>query len=278
MKTVDFKYTTSEKLDRGISFSRRFVFLLPLFLIILLLVACAGGGGGGGGGGDGDGGGGDGGVPQPPPTGVNALDRDSDGIPNNEDLCDSDGSATNWKSNSTTDADGDGCRDSDEDDYPNNRDAAHDIDADNDGLIEITTPEELSHVRHDYNGKVFKVFANRTGTSIGCYGNISGDVACNGYELMVDIDLSGYDNWQPIGSCIDSNSCPNAFNSTFEGNNRTISNLNINVQGSTSPYGVGLFGAISDKSVIQNMHVRNAKVISPTGNYVGALVGLWTWI
>ena len=257
MHITNVKYTTSEELDRGISLSRGFVFLLPLILIIFLLVACAGGGGGG------------------PTIEVNPLDRDrdGDGILNNEDLCDSAGSATNWKSNSTTDADGDGCRDSDEDAFPNDRDAARDIDADNDGLIEITTPEELSHIRYDYNGKVFRVSANRTGTSAGCGRNISGVVGCNGYELMVDIDLSGYDNWQPIGSCLDTNSCPNAFNSTFEGNNRTISNLNINVQGSISPYGVGLFGAISDKSIIKNARIRNAKVISPTGNYVGALVG-----
>ena len=261
MHITSVKYTTSEKLDRGISFSRRFVFLLPLILIILLLVACAGGGGGG--------------APQPPPPPreVNILDRDGDGIPDNVDLCDSAGSATNWKSNSATDADGDGCRDSDEDEFPNNRDAARDIDKDNDGLIEITTPEELSHIRYDYNGKVFRVSADRKGTSAGCGRNISGVVGCNGYELMVDIDLSGYDNWQPIGDCLDEDNCPNSFNSTFDGNNRVISNLSISVQGSTSPYGVGLFGAISNKSIIKNVRVRNAKVISPTGNYVGALVG-----
>ena len=270
MKTADFKYIALEKLSEGLYFMRRFAFLL-----LLLLVACGGGGGGGG--------------PQPPPpvepppvepppvepppvTNTDDLDRDGDGIGNNADLCDSVDSVANWTSSSTTDADGDGCRDLDEDDFLNNPEAARDIDPDNDGLIEITTPEELSHVRYDYNGKAFRVFANRTGTSIGCYGNMSGDVACNGYELAGNIDLSEYSNWQPIGYCLTRGSCPDGLNSTFEGNNRTISNLNISVQGSTSPLGVGLFGAINNASVIQNTHVRNAMVKGGIGR-AGILVG-----
>ena len=56
-----------------------------------------------------------------------------------------------------------------------------------------------------------------------------------GYELMNDIDLTGYPNWQPIGSS------DGPFKAIFEGNGYTISNLTIN-RGSSSD--VGLFAKL----------------------------------
>ena len=195
---------------------------------------------------------------------VNFVDHDddNDGIEDNADACNEAGAATNWISNKSTDFDGDGCRNSDED-----------VDDNGNGLIEIHNAWELDQVREDLNGRSF------AGDSTGCGGQNTGITACNGYELTANISLADYANWQPIGSCSNydasSRRCENRgvlFNVTFDGNGYTISNLTI-----TNPTGdyakaVGLFGAISPTSVLRNIHIRSAN-ISGGGNNVGLLVG-----
>ncbi len=61
--------------------------------------------------------------------------------------------------------------------------------------------------------------------------NLGGD-----YVLSNDIDLSGYPNWEPIGTLA------NPFTGTFNGNGHTISNLTINRPAQDN---VGLFGVIN---------------------------------
>ena len=61
--------------------------------------------------------------------------------------------------------------------------------------------------------------------------NLGGD-----YVLSNDIDLSGYPNWDPIGTLA------NPFTGTFDGNGHTISNLTINRPAQDN---VGLFGVIN---------------------------------
>jgi type II secretion system protein G len=108
-----------------------------------------------------------------------------------------------------------------------------------DGYIGIYTPEQLA--------------------SIG----VDEDYPLDGnYIVMKDLDLSGYENWVPIGK----EASP--FTGTFDGNNYVISNLTINLN---YQHFKGLFGCISETSEITNLGLENANI---TGRwYVGGLVG-----
>ena len=111
-------------------------------------------------------------------------------------------------------------------------------DRNNDGVREIQTPAQLDAVR----------------------ANLSAD-----YELIANIDLSGYANWRPIGN----SSQP--FTGAFIGNNHTIFNLN------TSGYSTaGLFGVVAD-TTLHNFSLVVGNINASSGgssvDYVGALVG-----
>ena len=181
---------------------------------------------------------------------------------------------TNRNVNSTVgggDSDGD---DSDGDDVAN----SVDVDADDDGLIEITTAQQLNQIRYNLSGNSFKTSAGSIGDATGC-GNGNDITACNGYELEANISLADYPNWVPIGSCPNIDmvalACvPNSalFNGTFDGNGFTISNLTITSVGSDNINGSGLFGAISPTSILRNVHIRSANITGGV-NLVGMLVG-----
>ena len=102
------------------------------------------------------------------------------------------------------------------------------------------------------------------------------------YALVEDVDLSGFENWEPIGSFQSLSDAPEdaevphpdfAFTGTFEGGGHKISNLTVE---SASPMGVGLFGCASGTEegagyiggfTLENVHV--------SGYYlVGGAVGL----
>ena len=68
------------------------------------------------------------------------------------------------------------------------------------------------------------------------------------YILTADIDLSGYENWEPIGAFQSLPDAPEdaevphpdyAFTGTFDGAGHTISNMKVSA---ASPMGAGLFG------------------------------------
>jgi hypothetical protein len=102
--------------------------------------------------------------------------------------------------------------------------------------ILISTPQDLHNIRN----------------------NLSGE-----YELVNDIDMSGWANFNPIGS-----SYSNPFKGSLNGKGHKIKNLNIN---KNSAY-VGLFG-YSDGGTFQNISVENANVTGNSNNYVGIIVG-----
>lgn len=90
------------------------------------------------------------------------------------------------------------------------------------------------------------------------------------YVLINDIDLSGFENWEPIGE-YSYNDETVQFRGNFNGNNYKISNLKIihdNVN-------AGLFGSIYDTYSIQikNIFIENANI---KGNfkYAGVLCGV----
>ena len=130
------------------------------------------------------------------------------------------------------------------------------VDADGDGLIEITTAAQLNQMRYNLQGGSITLSQGSIGNANGC-GNGKDITECNGYELGADISLADYDNWEPIGSC-STNACTDEstfFNASFDGNGYTIRDLTI-----TNPAGVyanaaGLFGAISSTARLRNVNV-----------------------
>ncbi len=80
------------------------------------------------------------------------------------------------------------------------------------------------------------------------------------YKQTADIDLSGYANWDPIGSIA------TAAYLNYDGNNYHITNLNISRSGTS---GVGLFGKLVGD--VYNLALDSGSVV---GNYyVGSFVG-----
>ena len=134
-----------------------------------------------------------------------------------------------------------------------------DYDADNDGLIEISYPDQLSAMRHDpdgdgnsSHGDYAAAFPNPV-AGMGCKlaPSVPPDPSapstprCEGYELTDDIDLSAYSNWTPIP----------AWETTFSGENprtklsHSISNMTANG---------GLFGNIGESGEVRNVALKNA--------------------
>ena len=170
------------------------------------------------------------------------------------------------------------------------------VDADGDGLIEISTLAELNNVRFSLDGSKYKTSASDSGNAGGCPGGV-----CIGYELMNDLDFDGmirdtltwvrnndgtytldtdddvdayFDvgtitgGWVPIGDRI----LP--FTGVFEGNGFAISNL-LTVRPGID---IGLFGAIGTGAIVRNVHlVANlAKSTATAAAHVGGLVGTQT--
>ena len=171
--------------------------------------------------------------------------------------------------------------------------ADYDTEDDNggDGLLEITTQEQLNAIRWDLDGngvaddpanaaayaRAFpRMMANSCGASF--VGGVSEEVSpgngpgdCKGYELMNGITLSG--NWTPIGGNLrfddyDTRVEEHDYEATFDGNGNVIRNLRVNR--SDGKY-VGLFGATGSGAFIRNVGLENANVEGRDN--LGALVG-----
>ncbi len=163
-----------------------------------------------------------------------------------------------------------------------------DYDTDGDNLIEVSTLAQLNAIRYDLDGNGTVTAGDQANYDIAfpnALASMGCAATCTGYELaanlnfntdtssdsggaaVIDADDDYYNSgsgWEPLGD-----SGPNPFRTTFEGNNRTISNLFINVAGNSDNY-IGLFGQLGGATVTR-VHLVGAKV---TGNNdVGALVG-----
>ena len=176
--------------------------------------------------------------------------------------------------------------------------ATVDYDADNDGLIEITTLAQLNAVRWDLDGDGVASSGNETSyttafpnaeDNMGCNesavtiaSNNTGNPACSGYELRANLDFdtdgdgtadsgdtywNGGAGWTPIGDAT------NAFATTFDGNNDTdssgdggpytISNLFINASTTTDDANRdlgGLFAFIGKGAEVENVALKNVDV------------------
>lgn len=96
--------------------------------------------------------------------------------------------------------------------------------------------------------------------------NMSSDKNAS-YQLIQDINCSGFSNFNPVGECNFSCLTINErFYGSFNGNNYQISNLEIN-----KTWFAGLFGACSNCN-ISNVYLYNFTVRN-SGSYSGVLIG-----
>ena len=154
-----------------------------------------------------------------------------------------------------------------------------DYDADQDGLIEVSSLAQLAAIRADLNGDgvspapAYAAAFPGAMPGMGCP-----EAGCTGYELIVDLDFDTNSNgeadagdaywndgagWTPIGE-----SFSHYFTADFDGNNHTIANLYISGIPNRSP--AGLFGAVSGSSI---KRVGLVSTAVSGGSSVGGLIG-----
>ncbi len=170
-----------------------------------------------------------------------------------------------------------------------------DYDADDDGLIEITTLAQLNAVRWDLDGNGSVASGDQTDydtafptpeAGMGCNEDetLPANQICEGYELSNSLDFdtngdgqtditgdtywNGGAGWVPIGG-----TSVVFYAARFDGNGYEIENLFIN---STSGSYAGLFGHLQDGH-ISNVSVTNVDITLTTSSsghvYVGGLAG-----
>ncbi len=102
--------------------------------------------------------------------------------------------------------------------------------------------------------------------------NISTNLAGN-YALSKNIDASSISNFAPLGGA------GSPYTGRFEGQNFTISNLNIAPVGpSATSVSIGMFGTIGATGHVNNLNITNASVtanpnVTGPGQFVGILAG-----
>ena len=142
------------------------------------------------------------------------------------------------------------------------------MDKDGDGLIEIGDPEQLKAAGLDPDGdgrpetaeaEYAAAFPRYLRANPKC-----GAVACQGYELVKSLDLSGIDLGYGLG-----NESGNAWTAVFDGNGHALSGISID-PGAGAEY-VGLFQEIGPGGVVRNLGLIRPKVKGAI--YVGAIAG-----
>ena len=160
--------------------------------------------------------------------------------------------------------------------------ASGNIDSDSDGLIDISTIEELNNIRYNLEGTSYKTSDSDTGIATGCPTD-----GCSGYELMrsLNFDAGAHyasgavnNNWRPDNTTPDKATnagwAPignaNPFAAIFEGNGNTITGLYTRGSGS-----IALFGATNSAAEIRNIGlIESASYGGDNDDSVGALVGV----
>ena len=173
------------------------------------------------------------------------------------------------------------------------------VDADADGLIEISSLAMLDNVRHSLDGSRYRTAAGEAGVAGGCPQG-----RCRGYELMANLDFDRdgdgsvwtvgresavslddddkaeyFDTtaggWVPIGDC--GMEGAGKFAAVFEGNGHTIANF-VSISGRHS---IGLFGCVEgaggQSAEIRNLSVSDSIALytgDVSNNSVGILVGM----
>ena len=152
------------------------------------------------------------------------------------------------------------------------------LEADGDGLIEVSTLEQLNAIRYDLDGNgIVEDNTNKAAYDAAFgVGVLSGII--KGYELIVNLDFNDTNSYAsgPINTAWTTGSGWNRignnnsrFTAIFEGNGHTISNLYINKP--STDY-VGLFGYVSgSNAALRNIGLLEVEVMGK--NWIGGLVG-----
>ena len=107
------------------------------------------------------------------------------------------------------------------------------------GYTPIYTAEDLYNIRNDLDGK---------------------------YIMMNDIDLSVYENWEPIGTCV------TPFSGMFNGNSFTVKNISVSkIEGETPS--VGMFGTVTNSQIKDVTVVGQIDVSNDNGIRAGMICG-----
>jgi len=214
-----------------------------------------------------------------------ALDTDLDGLPDAWNAsCDvtCQGTSGLILDSNLNDSDNDGLtNDVDEQDLNAANDGAIDADADSDGLLDISTLQQLDAIRFNLSGQGRQLASDDLLVdSSGCPARpVNGEMirVCDGYELLNDLNFdtntdgvldandsywNGGAGWQSVGSTTD------RFTARFDGRGFEIRNLMI----SKTSYYQGLFAATNGAS-IQNLGLTGELGRVSGSYYVGAVVG-----
>ncbi|MCA8838065.1 MAG: hypothetical protein K8963_09470, partial [Proteobacteria bacterium] len=165
------------------------------------------------------------------------------------------------------------------------------IDANSDGLIEISSLGQLHNVRHNLAGSAYEDRAMNMTSTIGC--PIGG---CRGYQLTgnLDFDRESDGTWVAVNAgnyTLDSNDSDavyfntenggwapigdidNPFTGVFDGNGFTIANLAV----AANLPDIGLFGVLGSGAWIRNLGLTNAllwqNATNEENSYIGAVAG-----
>ena len=132
-----------------------------------------------------------------------------------------------------------------------------DYDANDNGLIDISSIAQLNAIRHDLDGDGVTAaaaydtaFPDRETSATGTMGCPAG--ACNGYELTAGLTFGATSTWAPI----------NNFNTTLDGAGHTITGLNVRRQQPPSTPGCSAYLAGSAR--IRDLGLVNARRNVPT--------------
>ena len=157
-----------------------------------------------------------------------------------------------------------------------------DYDWDGDGLIEVNNLAKLNAIRWDLDGDGSVSSSDKSKYDAAFAGAVAGMGCrpyCTGYELTRDLDFdenndgsitsadddywNGGKGWKPIGGST------NSFTATFDGNDKTISNLFI--KDTTNGIILGLFGYVGTGGRVERLGVRDVNLTGSWGT--GGLVG-----
>ncbi|MBQ7821565.1 MAG: hypothetical protein IJ391_04715, partial [Clostridia bacterium] len=129
--------------------------------------------------------------------------------------------------------------------------------SDTDGLEDNTDADEK--LVEIYTAEQLLAFADNVNSGANTY---------SGYtvKLMNDITLGGY-YWEPIGND-DIPAFGSAFSGTFDGNNKTISNVNINTASNA-----GLFGVVNGDIMNLNVEMIQIKTTHRAGGIAAYIYG-----
>ena len=133
-----------------------------------------------------------------------------------------------------------------------------DYDANDNGLIDISSIAQLNAIRHDLDGNGVTAaaaydtaFPDRETSATGTMGCPAG--ACNGYELTASLTFVATSTWAPI----------NNFNTTLDGAGHTITGLNVSVSAAVD---AGMFRYLAGSARIRDLGLINASVTSTVGS------------